>query len=253
MITTIVMLVSRSDYLDEVFNSLNELLCDIHRTNLVVLVDGIPSLYIDVRNRVQESKFAERLCISYSKKKPPKWNIGARRLRIARLHNELKKHIPISDYIFGIEDDTLIPPDALIRLRSVLQHEPNVGISSGVEVGRWGMPYIGAWLVDDINEPRELRTIDLGKSGLQSVDATGFYCFVTRYKLYISHEFSTFERNSLGADVEFGLSLRKRGYNNYVDWRVICGHFNKRGELLLPDNGVRNITFKKAKQTWRLT
>ncbi len=252
MITTIIMPVSRDSFLDKVFKSLEALICDPHRTNLVVIVDGESDLFVKARNMVQESKFAQRLCVQLGNEKARRWNIGARRIKIAKLHNELKKYIPESDFIFGTEDDTIVPPDAIVHLRTNLLHEKNIGLVSGVEVGRWGVPYIGAWIADYVFEPTKLTTVEYKRKGLEFVDATGFYCFIVRYSLYMEHDFKTFDYNSLGADVEFGLHLRQLGYANVINWAVPCGHLDAGEKLLMPSKESTKITYTKGKTTWRL-
>jgi hypothetical protein len=61
--TKIILPVSREQHLLRVFASLEILECDRERTGLLVYVDGDEALYEVVANLVDQSKFAEHLCV----------------------------------------------------------------------------------------------------------------------------------------------------------------------------------------------
>ena len=61
-----------------------------------------------------------------------------RRRRIAAIHNEIHKLIKPCEYVFLIEDDGALPPDALSRLLADYKAHPYAGFIEGVELGRWG-------------------------------------------------------------------------------------------------------------------
>ena len=116
MRTTIVLPVSRPDWLPIVFAALELLDCDREQTSLLTYVDGDASLFLTARNLTEQSKFASRLCIQRKPDSRPRYDLRARRIRISTLHNELKQHVPGCDYVFSIEDDGTFRPDALRRL-----------------------------------------------------------------------------------------------------------------------------------------
>ena len=64
--------------------------------------------------------------------------INTRRRRIAAIHNEIHKLIKPCEYVFLIEDDGALPPDALSRLLADYKADPYGGFIEGVELGRWG-------------------------------------------------------------------------------------------------------------------
>lgn len=171
-----------------------------------------------------------------TKNEPPrKFNMDERRTRIAKLREMSKEYIGGSDFVFSFEDDTTLPHSALALLLDAYEELPNPGFIQGAQIGRWGNRYIGAWRVDDINNPKEYRTIyhDFAYGpegpGIEEIDAGGFFCYITPTKLY--KEASYKWQEPCGPDVDYGLQLRRLGYNNYIDWSVQCGHKTEKETL----------------------
>lgn len=249
---TIFMPVSREQYLDAIFARLELLECDRAQTNLLVMVDGNESLYVRVRNLVEMSKFAERLCVQFkSKHKLRHFDILGRRLRITDIHNDARQYISSCDFVFGLEDDTVILADALARLLRDYAVYPHAGMIEGVQLARWGIPHVGAWRVDDVYEPTLIESARVG-SGVELVDAGGFYCYLTKRDSFINHEYKPFSRNVLGPDVDWGLELRRGGLLNYVDWDVKTVHKTRTGEVSLANTPeVRVVSFNRRDDQWR--
>ena len=253
---TIVLTVSRSDFLTEVLSGLELLDCDASYTNLLCIVDGDTSLYTKVRNLVQDTKFNTRLTIQYPDRKPIKrFDYIARRKRITAIHNFAKEQVGIADYVLLTEDDTIIPPNTLKTLYRAISMEPGIAYAEGVEVGRWGIPYVGVWRFDDIYEPQSVRSLKFGGNGIEYIDAGGFYCSLIRADLYKLHEFECYE--SLGPDISMGLRLRQQGWQCVVDWSLVCKHLNldKSGnkEVLTPDDNVTStLIVRKNANNWSI-
>lgn len=232
MKTTIILPVSRPDYLQKVMNSLEYLECDKDQTNLLVIVDGDERLYLRTRNLVNGSKFNSRLTVR-SKNKAPIVNldIPTRRRRITSIHNQARELIEDNaGYVFLIEDDTTFNSDALKLLMRTAESQRACGVVTGVELARWGTKYLGVWRVDDIYETNTLETIenvwpvspDLKP---EPIDASGFYCCLIKTDVYKAHPIHS--DNGLGPDVNFGLDLRRLGFENFVVWQVSCTHYGK--------------------------
>lgn len=214
-------MVSRDTFLDEIFSSLENLECDVSKTALLCIVNGESDLFVKARNLCEMSKYAERLCIQEKPKtKIRQFDISGRRKRISSLHNLAKTHVN-TEYVFGVEDDTIVPANALEKLGE--QYINGIGMIEGVEMGRWGVPYIGAWRADDVHNPTEIISLPMSE-GLIEIDAGGFYCFITRAEYYKGHEFKPFDNNGLGPDVDFSLSLRRKGLKVLADFDVMCVH-----------------------------
>ncbi len=226
---TIVIPISRKDYLDRLFESLDALVIEGHEVNLLTYCDGDYSVFEKARNLTMLSKFRDRLCVERRKGTPGSSNFKLRRQRIADIHNEIKGLINSTDYIFLIEDDTLVPANALIRLMKHYKDYPDAGVISGIQVGRWGFKMLGAWRVNQLQNPTKIYSIRKN-TGIQDIDAAGFYCCLMKVGSYTSHDFKPYQ-DILGPDFDFGLSLRQRGKRNYVDHDIECIHMTKKGDI----------------------
>lgn len=246
---TILLLVSRDQHIERVFEALNNLDCDRLTTSILCIVNGDMNLFLKTRNLCEMSKFGERLCVQVdSEEHIDHFNILGRRQRIADLHNIAKEHID-TKYVFGVEDDTIIPPDALQKLLYFTKYK-NMGFVQGIELGRWGVPYIGSWRTDDVQDPTEIISTPL-LEGRQKIDAGGFYCFLTKAKHYKAHDFQTFQGNGLGPDIEYSLSLRQQGLDNYADYDVKCVHLNEDRIISFNNSTPRRIKMYKKDGSWK--
>jgi hypothetical protein len=92
--TTIILPISREQHLLKIFASLEFLECDRERTSLLAFVDGEPHLFLTAQNLVEQSKFADRLCVQGNiPGERREFSINTRRRRIAAIHNEIRKLI----------------------------------------------------------------------------------------------------------------------------------------------------------------
>lgn len=251
----IILPVSRDKYLKEVFQSLEALHCDLENTSLLVYVDGGLDLFEKARNFVRNSKFVEKVCIYRKKGLPNVSHMSSRRKRIGDIHKEIATYLTDNyEFVFLLEDDTLIPPYTLEVLLGDMRSMPNVGFVSGAELGRWGFVHIGAWKVDNLLDIKTITSIADG-SGLQEVDAAGLYCCLTRRVNYIVGDFVPFEK-ILGPDVSYGLDLRRKGYTNYVNLDIQCVHKTPKEDIEFANNEIIQVKFDKmdsSRTGWKLS
>ena len=81
---------------------------------------------------------------------------------------------------------------------------------------------IGGWRVDNIDNSKKISTIPYRKdNGIGRINASGLYCMLVKKELFQSHEFHV---SAFGPDVNFGLYISKRGYNNFINWNS-CFYF----------------------------
>jgi hypothetical protein len=213
------------------------------------------------RNLANELKFEKRLIVkSKLPGEPKRLNVMDRRKRIAAHHNQAKDLIEHdTGYVFSVEDDTTFGRQALNQLRKIAISHRAFGMVEGVELGRWGIPYVGAWKADDIYDPKLLTSV-LNKYGpnmdtmSENIDAGGLYCALIKADLYKLHTFTS--ANGLGPDVNLGLELRQLGYENFIAWNVPCTHhFSKNGveQKLTPDTASREVHLvKESDKKWRV-
>lgn len=257
---TIIIPVSRKEYLDQVFSALEMLDTSGIKTNILVGVDSSdPGLFLKTRNLVEESRFSERLCIKLEDINGDVNNVFGRRERISSIHNKLRKELrplisknDIVHYIFGVEDDTLIPTDSLKKLMNIFATKQGVGFAEGVELGRWGSTYVGGWRADDIYNPSKITSLsdeDIS-GGVQEIDSGGFYCFLTKLETYLEHDFEPFDNNGLGPDANFGISLRRNGYSNFIDTSIQCAHLKNKEKIIYPKNKIQQIEMIKIGKSW---
>lgn len=240
---TIVLLVSRSFLLEQIFERLSELFCDRTRTNLLVVVDGDTSLFLKCRNNAP--KLNETLVIKAPHVERRSLSQVFRRKRIGQLHEYAKQFIQNCDYVLLLEDDGLPPRDSLKRLLPLMKE--GVGFVSGLQVGRWNSRYIGGWIFDDPNDPKELSSIEPG--GIKEVHAAGFYCCLMRLALY---ETITIEpTGNWGPDIETGRIISTIKYKNYMDTDLVVDHYAENGRIFNLKDDVRIIKLRKDRGIWR--
>lgn len=231
---------------------LDMLECDSETTNLLVYVDGDFNLYQKARNLTVATRFKEKLCQYRRKGLPNVGSVRSRRTRIADIHAEVKEMIDKCDYVFLLEDDTVIPLNTLKVLLKNYSDYPYAGFISGVELGRWGYTHIGAWKVDDIYNVKRITSIPNDNSNpLVEVDAAGFYCCLIKRENYMNTDFKPFE-NILGPDVDFGIKLRQSGLKNYVNYGLHCKHLTKHGEITFINSEIVQVEFNKVGEKWEM-
>ena len=245
----ILVLLSRKWRVEETINQLNNLQTGKYRKSVTVIVDN-PG--IDVDYFKSKLKFKSKKVIRSGLKRISAINIPTRRQRIIDLLELAKNYINGKGYLFILEDDTGIKSDTLLQLEADYQMLSNkmlkVGVVSGLQAGRWGVKMIGAWMVDNINDPYIYRTVkyDTSNRKFQEVDATGLYCLITKINTFKS---VTFRQNFFGADVNFGIDLRRQGYRNYVDWRVRCTHITQ-NDIIYVDSKCVELAYEKSNNTF---
>lgn len=240
---TIIMPVSRPDFLKRIFVQLELLDCDRSNTNLLCYVDGSLELFQETRNLVVNSKFREKLCVYRRKGIGSVSSVHRRRERISAIHNEIKTLINKTDYVLLIEDDTLIPLDTITKFHNLAMMKKYFGFITGVQIGRWGYKHIGAWIVDDIYNINQITSIKKGQ-GIEEVDGAGLYCCFTTKENYIKNLFKPFE-NILGPDFDFGINLRRWGLKNYIDHSIHCDHLNKKETIQVFNSEVIRVRFDR--------
>ena len=257
----IIVPITRAWALHKLFYNLEQLICEPKNVSLFMYIDtNNPEVKRECREYAKTSKFSQVITKISNNGPTYEVRIAKRRDRIVECHQVLQKLLWNMgfDYIFGVEDDTLFGSDTLQKLLEPMSI-PDVGYVEGVQVGRWGVKMIGAWLVDDVENPKRIKTIEpLEVNGvkqrnvhhLENIDAGGFYCFVTRADLYLSHKFEWHD-DCFGPDVLFGIGMRKKGFKCLIDWRVNCGHDVKTDVLWPSDGKIEVAEYNKVNGEWK--
>ncbi len=173
-----------------------------------------------------------------------------RRERVIAMRHKAQEFIGDTKYLFCLEDDTFVPPQAFKRLRALLDADPQVGLASGVEAGRWAYKHIGAWHMEPVDEPQRVSSLPYQEEGITEAEGTGMYCYVTYTDLYKEATFRN-EAEPLGPDVLYGLDLRRKGHKVLVDWSVACEHRSVNGSLM-PKDATEVVAYCKRDGAWVL-
>lgn len=207
---------------------------DPSETNLCVIID-IDEPYILNMIRNFASPYRSFYYKMNEQWQPNELKLGVRRARVAEVMNQAKDLVSRTDgeIVIGLEDDTVF--DRLESFESLYKHlDDSVGFVEGVQVGRWGVNMIGAWKVDLIDNPRQIRTL-LPSIGIQDISAGGLYGYAVKRELFLNHEFFTSTALPWGPDVNFGLWIRKQGLECLIDWSIVFGH-QDHDSIAYPEN-----------------
>lgn len=232
-----------------VFDSLKALIRPLD-TELLIITDGDSNLDKALEHKLNGTVFASIRFIKFGD--IPSEGIANRRHRIAAIHNKARHYINDKcDYVLLIEDDTTYPPDTLTKMVETISYEDGAYVT-GVELGRWNTPYVGAWKADNIHEPNEIISV-MPSHGLQEIDAGGLYCCLVDAELYRMHQFEPLDKqgkNGLSCDVNFGLYLRQQGYKCLIDWSIQCDHIGDKGSVNLGNTKPEQVRFSKVNNEW---
>lgn len=247
---------SRILYLDQVLDSLINQSYE-ERTALLVVVDGSDDLYVKVHNKLASIPLNDVLCVKSTNWGETPTTIPQRRQRITNIHNQIKSLVGEDvDWIFSIEDDGVLPVNALSWLVNDAQNYPGVGLVTGAELGRWGIPYVGAWKVNDLEKPTRVTSMEskVGSTNVEEIDACGLYCALIRADLYKMHNFTS--GNGLGPDINLGLEFRQLGWKNYIDWHVPVTHLTEKNgqtlEIPATDKALQINLTRLDEYTWHV-
>lgn len=249
---TIFLPISRQDRIQPLVEILTKLIKRDFLIHILIIIDNKLIDADETQKLFQRATGCETFAWNTGEIPSSEVNVGYRRSRITAVfnHAQNKVHRFRDDFIFTVEDDTVIYPNTLIRLmddwRDLTEAGYKIGLVSGVQVGRWGFKYVGAWHADNPHDLRCLSTAQYRPSGLQQIDTTGFYCFLTTYHNFVSVE-NTF--GQFGPDVYFGLELRKQGLINYIDWGIIAGHVSP-GGILVPGEDCVIVRYERPGSEW---
>lgn len=143
-----------------------------------------------------------------------------------------------SDYIFFVDDDMVIPPDAYCRLLEVFSYRKPRPVAVSGHYYRRGWPYTPVWSVDKPGErgpddmPYHVVTAD---SGVHQIHFSGLGCclidvhwvtqnLVKPYFFMRSDDYGT----NVTDDVTFFEAVQKAGGVVYGNADVRCGHLSSR-------------------------
>lgn len=139
------------------------------------------------------------------------------------------------DYLFFVDTDVLLPPNAIQKLLAVKQP-----ISSGVYLS--GLPVSGslriAPVLYDFSEKEDYYKIipmnDVMEDLIFEIAACGFGCCLIRREVLEKVQLRYNEKIQSGEDIFFCYDARKLGYRTFVNTTVRCTHMVADGDVTFP-------------------
>lgn len=243
---------TRDWIIDAFLENLDTLLIPLSETELVFYNDtDDTNIQHRLRQYIENSNFLSGKLYMSGNKAPTETNATIRRERIVAMKNKSRELISDSDYTIGLEDDTFpIDPSSIRKLIDHIDGQENVGFVSGVERGRWGFSIIGAWEMDNVDDPTHVSTLPYRNNGVRPVDGAGWFCYITPTNLYKNANYR-FEADCLGPDVCYVMDLRRQKYECLIDWTIVCAHRTRTANLL-PDEECAVASWKKIKGIWTI-
>ena len=258
-IVTLFCAFSRDNFTKQWLRDLDHFEHDVTRTRIAIIVDG-------------DFQRSERMLRKYFKEKPyasvhfqvnrdhiPNGaRLLARRNRIAFVKEQSKDLIrkAKTEYVLSLEDDTAFRGKSLKRLLDPFKKMENIGFVSGLQVGRWGVKYVGAWNATVTMEGvvrLESITPNFDTVGNQYIyiSAGGFYFYLTPANLYLEYNY-VWTDEIWGPDVLYGLWLKSKGYGVLADTASVVGHRTEYKGTLWPDGTITKIEhYKDAEGKWQ--
>jgi len=187
--------------------------------------------------------------IYYVDKHPAK-GIDERRKRIAVNHKRLMTIVEAyqPDLVWQLEGDVDLPVGCLeILVQNYLELSAkdgkHFGYISGIQVGRHGLYCLGAWRNFT---PDSFESLDYTLTGIQKVEATGFYCLLAPKDVWLSGKCS-WNNEPYGCDVVWGRSIKQ---NKYVNMSLTIGHIIKGGIIRPEHKSTTTAKFRKINDKW---
>ncbi|MBI4140797.1 glycosyltransferase family 2 protein [Candidatus Woesearchaeota archaeon] len=148
------------------------------------------------------------------------------------------------DYLFFVDTDVLLPPDAIEKLLS-----PDQPIVSGVYLG--GQKFsnetkIAPVLYELTANENYLRSVPLNnvmEDLVYEIAASGMGCVLIQREVLEKVKLRYSEKIMSGEDVLFCHDARKLGYRTFVNTSVRCTHMVSEGDITFPA-GIANFSFQ---------
>jgi hypothetical protein len=151
------------------------------------------------------------------------------------------------DYLLTIENDMIVPPDALVKLLAV-----DADIAYGVYVFRKGKPTINILRADDTQESYSLSVnLRAWKKVFGKViecNGLGFGC--TLIKASVFDVLTLHSETGHDGDSQMAHEARRLGLTQRADTSILCGHKRPDGTVLWPTiDGIKEIGKRQPLET----
>ena len=148
------------------------------------------------------------------------------------------------DYLFFVDDDIVLPPDALERLAQTAETEPNVAVAGGLYYSRDSARPITVanWNSADTSSA---HIPAFSSQSAVAVDGVGFGCALLRVAVARTLEAPYFPAHifieraarrvwQCDEDYRYCERVRMAGYRVMLDGRVRCEHYDRQSDTTAP-------------------
>lgn len=227
---TIFIPISREEYAPDALDSIIAMDFPVQDTELLIVLDTNDNVFANrvgaALEIISKTKGIKKIKMQMTGEDPvpEDAHIMLRRQRVMSIWNRMKGMIGPTEYFFGLEDDTVQPEDAFVKL---MKHvEDGACFAEGVQVHRQASS-IGAWHITK----NVAKTLKFKPKGISSINGAGWYCFATKTK-YVKQAMIREGGAAMGPDVCFLYDIvNKTGQKGIIDWSVQCGHRTPDGIL----------------------
>ncbi len=148
------------------------------------------------------------------------------------------------DYLFFVDDDIVLPSDALERLLETIESDPQTAVVGGLYYSRDEVRPIavGGW---DSNDTTTAFIPAYTSTSVDPVDGIGFGCALLRvataraftppyFPAHVYLERKARVARQCDEDFCYCERVRKQGYTVRLDARVRCGHYDRQRKIAFP-------------------
>lgn len=148
------------------------------------------------------------------------------------------------DYLFFVDDDIVLPSDALERLLETIERDPQTAVVGGLYYSRDEVRPIavGGW---DSSDTTTAYVPAYTSTSVELVDGIGFGCALLRvatarelappyFPAHVYLERKARVARQCDEDFCYCERVRKHGYTVRLDARVRCGHYDRQRKIAFP-------------------
>lgn len=158
-------------------------------------------------------------------------DLQARRLKICSIWKQMWG-LAEGDVILGSEDDSLFPPDAYIKLLTILRSNPKNGFVQASIIGRWAKDLVPHWVYTPSGVMRGWESGAWHEKTVVEIDGGGWYCFAALKEAGNKAEWTCDPTACVGPDVLMVFSIKKLGYNTLGVWDIWVTHLLSESKFL---------------------
>jgi hypothetical protein len=239
---TLVCTFSRDVYVHNFFAALNNMRIPVKQCHLLIIDNtdiGVLAEHLKERAKVYVGAFKSvRLYKTYRRVGGDvitEVDTGFKRSKlpmIYAMHHDMLKLVNTDKFVL-LEDDTIAPPNAVVKLLRLLEQNPRCGIATAIETGRsdieWQKTRLGVHYVErEGNRMLARYSPSPHLRGVHSVDCCGWYCCASYHSVWMLgfegmdkylEDIPRFALDGMHTN-----NIKQAGWDILADFSLWCGH-----------------------------